>query len=236
MVDPPADRVRQPPRHGRPGRSSSSRPSSPRGCRAPRRARPARPLGAAHRRDRRRRVLGAFVVYSKLNPWLVSLHMVSQPRHGRGGRGRPLPPLQVRLRRGRARRRARPALPPRRPALCGPLRRDGAGRGTVATGAGPARRVELRASCVARRLPIALIDATWIHSAAAVLFIGLVTGTRCSRSGAPTCPTRCGLGVRRLVSSSPGPGGDRPHPVRDAPARGRSSSCTSPARCRSPSA
>ena len=46
-------------------------------------------------------LLGALVVYSKLNPYLVSLAPAAQPRHGRRGHAA-LPPRQVPLRAGRA--------------------------------------------------------------------------------------------------------------------------------------
>jgi cytochrome c oxidase assembly protein subunit 15 len=51
---------------------------------------------------------------------------------------------------------------------------------------------------VARRLPFAFSSAAWIHSVAATLFIGLVTGLLLAvwKGGAPTALQR---GVRRLV-------------------------------------
>jgi heme a synthase len=140
-------------------------------------------------------VLGAFVVYSKLNPWLVSVHMLlslsmvvvgavlyhrSKYVYGPGARADVRDP-HFRL-------IARLLWVPFGALLVA---------GTITTGAGP-HAGSFQGQMRARRLPIALVDATWIHSVAAVLFIGLVTGLLFAiwRSGVPDALR---LGVRRLV-------------------------------------
>ncbi|MDE3065180.1 MAG: COX15/CtaA family protein [Acidobacteriota bacterium] len=140
-------------------------------------------------------VLGAFVVYSKLNPWLVSLHMMlslsmvvvgavlyhrSKYVYGPGARADVRDP-HFRL-------IARLLWVPFVALLAA---------GTVTTGAGP-HAGSSQGQLTARRLPIALIDATWIHSAAAVLFIGLVAGLLAAIWRA-NMPDALRLGVRRLV-------------------------------------
>jgi heme a synthase len=69
--------------------------------------------------------------------------------------------------------------------------------GTATSGSGP-HAGNSQGQLVARRLPFALSSAAWVHSLAAVLFIGLVVGLLLAiwRSAAPT-PLK--LGVRRLV-------------------------------------
>ncbi len=140
-------------------------------------------------------VLGAYVVYSKLNPWLVALHMLlslsmvvvgailyhrSKYVYGPGARADVRDPYFRVL--------ARWLWVPYVATVMA---------GTVATGAGPhagSAQGQLRA----RRLPIALIDASWLHSVAAVLFVGMVAGLLAAiwRSGVPDALR---LGVRRLV-------------------------------------
>jgi cytochrome c oxidase assembly protein subunit 15 len=139
--------------------------------------------------------LGAFVVYSKLNPWLVSLHMLlslamvvvgavlyhrSKYLYGPGARADVRDPHFRIL--------ARLLWVPFAALLVA---------GTVTTGAGP-HAGSSQGQLTARRLPIALIDATWIHSAAAVLFIGLVSGMLFAIWRAPV-PDALRFGVRRLV-------------------------------------
>jgi cytochrome c oxidase assembly protein subunit 15 len=72
--------------------------------------------------------------------------------------------------------------------------------GTMTTGSGPHAGAS-QGQLHARRLPFALSSAAWVHSLAAVLFIGLVLGLLASiwRTGAPK-PLQ--LGVRRLVMIS----------------------------------
>lgn len=140
-------------------------------------------------------LLGALVVYSKLNPWLVALHMVvslamvvaaavlyhrSKYVYGPGARADVRDPhfrLVARL-------------------LWAPFAATVLA-GTVTTGAGP-HAGSSSGQLHARRLPIALIDATWIHSAAAVLFIGIVTGIAFAIWRADV-PQALRAGVRRLV-------------------------------------
>ena len=140
-------------------------------------------------------VLGAFVVYSKLNPYLVSLHMLlslsmvvvgatlyhhSKYIYGPGARADVRDPY--------FRAVARALWVPFTVLLI---------TGTATTGSGP-HAGSSQGQLVARRLPFALSSAAWVHSIAAVLFVGLVTGLLVAiwRSDAPT-PLK--LGVRRLV-------------------------------------
>jgi cytochrome c oxidase assembly protein subunit 15 len=118
-------------------------------------------------------ILGAFVVYSKLNPWLVSLHMLlslsmivisavlyhrSKYVYGPGARSdvRDRHFLLI----------ARLLWIPFAVLLI---------TGTITTGSGPHAGAS-QGQLVARRLPFAFSSAAWVHSLAAVLFIGLVTG------------------------------------------------------------
>jgi len=140
-------------------------------------------------------VLGGFVVYSKLNPYLVSLHLVlsllmvvigatlyhhSKYLYGKGARDDVRDPY--------FRAVARWLWLPFFILVL---------TGTAASGSGP-HAGSSQGQLVARRLPFALSSAAWVHSLAAVLFIGLVTGMLVAiwRSGAPTALK---LGVRRLV-------------------------------------
>jgi cytochrome c oxidase assembly protein subunit 15 len=140
-------------------------------------------------------VLGAFVVYSKLNPWLVSLHMVlsltmvvlsavlyhrSKYLYGPGARADVRDP--------HFRSVARLLWVPFVVLLI---------TGTMTTGSGP-HAGSSQGQLTARRLPFAFSSAAWVHSLAAMLFIGLVVGLLLSiwKTGAPQ-PLQ--LGVRRLV-------------------------------------
>lgn len=140
-------------------------------------------------------LLGALVVYSKLNPWLVSIHMLlslsmvvvgavlyhrSKYVYGPGARADVRDPHFRLL--------ARLLWVPFVALLFA---------GTVTTGAGP-HAGSSQGQLTARRLPIALIDATWIHSVAAVLFIGLVSGLLVAIWRAAV-PDALRFGVRRLV-------------------------------------
>ena len=140
-------------------------------------------------------VLGGFVVYSKLNPWLVSLHMLlslamvvigavlyhrSKYIYGPGARNDVRDP--------HFRAVARILWIPFFILLA---------TGTLTTGSGPhagSSQGQLRA----RRLPFAFSSAAWVHSAAALLFVGLVVGLLLTiwKTGAPKALQ---LGVRRLV-------------------------------------
>jgi cytochrome c oxidase assembly protein subunit 15 len=140
-------------------------------------------------------ILGAFVVYSKLNPWLVSLHMLlslsmvvisavlyhrSKYVYGPGSRRDVRDPHFLWI--------ARLLWIPFVALLF---------TGTMTTGSGP-HAGESQGQLVARRLPFAFSSAAWVHSIAATLFIGLVTGLLFAvwKSAAPTALQ---LGVRRLV-------------------------------------
>jgi cytochrome c oxidase assembly protein subunit 15 len=69
--------------------------------------------------------------------------------------------------------------------------------GTATTGSGP-HAGESQGQLVARRLPFAFSSAAWVHSLAAIFFIGVVLGLLLAiwNSGAPTALKS---GVRRLV-------------------------------------
>jgi cytochrome c oxidase assembly protein subunit 15 len=140
-------------------------------------------------------LLGALVVYSKLNPWLVALHMLlslsmvalgaylyhrSKYVYGPG--------VDALVRDARFRLVARALWVPLAAAVLA---------GTVATGAGPHAGAS-QGQLVARRLPIAFSSAAWIHSVAATAFVAIVLGLLGAiwRTGAPE-PLQ--LGVRRLA-------------------------------------
>jgi cytochrome c oxidase assembly protein subunit 15 len=140
-------------------------------------------------------ILGALVVYSKLNPYLVSLHMLislamvflaallyhhSKYIYGVGARKDVRDPY--------FRSVARAMWIPFVILVI---------TGTATTGSGP-HAGNSQGQLVARRLPFALSSATWVHSLAAVLFVGLVLGLLAAiwKSGAPVALK---FGVRRLV-------------------------------------
>ena len=140
-------------------------------------------------------VLGALVVYSKLNPYLVALHLLlslamvvvgallyhhSKYLYGEGTRSDVRDPYFRAL--------ARALWIPFIVLVM---------TGTATSGSGP-HAGNSQGQLVARRLPFALSSAAWVHSLAAVLFIGLVVGLLLViwESDAPT-PLK--LGVRRLV-------------------------------------
>jgi cytochrome c oxidase assembly protein subunit 15 len=140
-------------------------------------------------------VLGAFVVYSKLNPWLVSMHMLlslsmvvisavlyhrSKYVYGAGARN------DVRDRHFLV--IARLLWIPFVVLLI---------TGTMTTGSGPHAGAS-QGQLVARRLPFAFSSAAWVHSLAAVLFIGLITGLLFA-VWTSAAPSALRLGVRRLV-------------------------------------
>jgi heme a synthase len=140
-------------------------------------------------------ILGAFVVYSKLNPWLVSVHMIlslsmvvlgavlyhrSKYVYGPGARADVRDPHFRLL--------ARLLWIPFVVLLL---------TGTFTTGSGP-HAGGSQGQLVARRLPFAFASATWVHSVAAVLFIGLVTGLVFAIWGS-SAPVALQHGVRRLV-------------------------------------
>jgi len=143
-------------------------------------------------------ILGAFVVYSKLNPWLVSLHMLlsltmvviaavlyhrSKYVYSSDARNDVRDPHFLLV--------ARLLWIPFVVLLV---------TGTLTTGSGP-HAGQTMGQLVARRLPFAFSSAAWVHSVAATLFIGLITGLLLAvwKSGAPVALQR---GVRRLVAIS----------------------------------
>jgi cytochrome c oxidase assembly protein subunit 15 len=140
-------------------------------------------------------ILGAFVVYSNLNPWLVSMHMLlslsmvviaavlyhrSKYVYGPGSRSdvRDRHFLSI----------ARLLWIPFVVLLI---------TGTMTTGSGPHAGAS-QGQLVARRLPFAFSSAAWVHSLAAVLFIGLITGLLFA-IWTKDAPSALRLGVRRLV-------------------------------------
>lgn len=140
-------------------------------------------------------LLGALVVYSKLNPWLVSLHMLlslgmvvlgvvlyhrSKYIYGPGARADVRDP--------HFRTIARLLWIPFVVLIV---------TGTMATGSGPHAGSSV-GQLVARRLPFALSSATWVHSVAAVAFIGLVAGLLLA-VWQTSAAKPLQLGVRRLV-------------------------------------
>ena len=139
--------------------------------------------------------LGAFVVYSKLNPWLVSLHLLlslamvvvgavlyhrSKYVYGPGARSDVREPHFQRI--------ARLLWIPFVVLVV---------TGTATTGSGPHSGAS-QGQLVAKRLPFAFSNAAWVHSATALLFIGLIVGLLLAvwQTGAPKALQ---LGVRRLV-------------------------------------
>jgi heme a synthase len=140
-------------------------------------------------------VLGAFVVYSKLNPWLVSLHLLlslamvvtsailyhrSKYLYGRGTRADVRDPHFRLL--------ARLLWIPFVVLLV---------TGTMTTGSGP-HAGGSQGQLEARRLPFAFSSAAWVHSVAATLFVGLVLGLLVS-VWSTSAPVPLQRGVRRLV-------------------------------------
>ena len=140
-------------------------------------------------------ILGAFVVYSKLNPWLVSLHMLfslsmvvisavlyhrSKYLYGLNARSDVRDPHFLLI--------ARLLWIPFLVLLV---------TGTLTTGSGPHAGAS-QGQLVARRLPFAFSSAAWVHSLAAILFIGLVTGLLFA-IWTKDAPSALRFGVRRLV-------------------------------------
>jgi cytochrome c oxidase assembly protein subunit 15 len=140
-------------------------------------------------------LLGAVVVYSKLNPYLVSLHLLLSLamvavgtllyHHAKYVYG---PGAREDLRDPYFRSLARWLWIPFIVLVI---------TGTATTGSGP-HAGESQGQLVARRLPFAFSSAAWVHSLAAIFFIGVVLGLLLAiwKSGAPTALKS---GVRRLV-------------------------------------
>lgn len=142
--------------------------------------------------------LGALVVYSKLNPWLVSLHMLlslamvvigailyhrSKYLYGPGVRRDVRDPHFLQI--------ARLLWIPFVVLVV---------TGTATTGSGPHSGAS-QGQVVAKRLPFAFSDAAWVHSVAALFFIGLVVGLLFA-IWQTSAPRALQLGVRRLVMIS----------------------------------
>jgi cytochrome c oxidase assembly protein subunit 15 len=140
-------------------------------------------------------ILGAFVVYSKLNPWLVSLHLLlslgmvvigavlyhhSKYIYGPGARSDVRDP--------HFRTIARLLWIPFVILII---------TGTGATGSGP-HSGATQGQVVAKRLPFAFSSVVWVHSVAALFFIGLVVGLLFA-IWQTSAPRALQLGVRRLV-------------------------------------
>jgi cytochrome c oxidase assembly protein subunit 15 len=140
-------------------------------------------------------VLGAYVVYSKLNPWLVSLHLLlslamvvtsailyhrSKYVYGLGARADVRDPHFLAV--------ARLLWIPFIVVLV---------TGTMTTGSGP-HAGGSQGQLEARRLPFAFSSAAWVHSVAAVLFVGVVLGLLLT-VWKTTAPEPLQLGVRRLA-------------------------------------
>jgi cytochrome c oxidase assembly protein subunit 15 len=140
-------------------------------------------------------VLGAFVVYTKLNPWLVAVHLLlslsmvvasavlyhrSKYQYGAGTRAEVRSQQFLWI--------ARLLWVPFIVLLA---------TGTMTTGSGPHAGSSI-GQLHARRLPFAFASATWVHSLAATLFVGLVLGLFIAvwQSNAPVALQK---GVRRLV-------------------------------------
>ncbi len=140
-------------------------------------------------------ILGAFVVYSKLNPYLVSLHLVislamvaigtllyhhSKYLYGRDARED--------VRSPHFRTLARWLWLPFVVLVV---------TGTATTGSGP-HAGSSQGQLVARRLPWAFSSAAWIHSLAAIFFIGIVLGLLLAiwQGGAQSALK---VGVKRLL-------------------------------------
>ncbi len=140
-------------------------------------------------------LLGAIVVYTKLNPWLVSLHMMlslfmvvvgatlyhrSKYLYGEGARAEVRDPFFKKI------ARSTWVL------LAAVLY-----TGTLATGSGP-HAGSATGQLVAKRLSIGFSSAAWIHSLTAILFIGVVFGLLLAIWKTPV-PEPVKFGVRRLM-------------------------------------
>ncbi len=140
-------------------------------------------------------LLGAVVVYSKLNPWLVNLHLIlslamvvlaatlyhrSKYRYGVAESAVVRDPHFKRI--------ARLTWIPLAAVIYA---------GTVTTGSGP-HAGGSQGQITAKRLPIGFSQAAWIHSVAAMSFVALVVGLLLAvwKTAAPL-PLQ--LGVRRLA-------------------------------------
>ncbi len=140
-------------------------------------------------------ILGAFVVYSGLNPWLVSVHMLlsismvvigatlyhrSKYEYGPG--------VEAAVRDEHFHKIARFLWIPFAMVVMA---------GTVVTGAGP-HPGSIKNQHHARRIDIAFSSAAWIHSVVAVTFVALILGLLLA-IWHTNAPEPLQLGVRRLA-------------------------------------
>ena len=140
-------------------------------------------------------VLGAVVVYSHLNPWLVNCHMLvslamvvlgavqyhrSKYVYGPGARVELRSPRLLFIARWLAVNLIIVLVV-----------------GTATTGSGP-HAGNTVGQDVARRLPFALIDVAWVHSLFAIMFIGTVGGLFLYLFKSDAAP-RLQMGLRRLL-------------------------------------
>jgi heme a synthase len=142
--------------------------------------------------------LGSLVVYTKLNPWLVSLHMLislvlvataALTVHRAGHRYDLDAPVHVYDERQRL--IARWLWVPFVAVILS---------GTVTTGAGP-HSGNSQGSLVVRRLPIAFNDAALIHLTVASIFVAIVVALLVSTARWPTAAAIT-TGVRRLAAAT----------------------------------
>lgn len=140
-------------------------------------------------------ILGAIVVYTKLNPWLVSLHMMlslamvvvgatlyhrSKYVYGPNARADIRDPFFKKIARSTWFLLAAVLY-----------------TGTLTTGSGP-HAGSATGQLVAKRLPFALSSTAWVHSVAATLFVGVVVGLFIAIWKTPV-PEPVKFGVRRLM-------------------------------------
>ena len=140
-------------------------------------------------------ILGAFVVYSKLNPYLVSLHLVVSLamvaigtllyHHSKYLYG---PSTRADVRDPYFRKLGRWLWLPFAVLVI---------TGTATTGSGP-HAGSSQGQLVARRLPWAFSSAAWVHSLAAILFIGIVLGLVLA-IWQTNAPASLKIGVKRLL-------------------------------------
>lgn len=140
-------------------------------------------------------ILGAFVVYSKLNPYLVSLHLVISLamvaigtllyHHSKYLYG---PDAREDVRDPYFRRLGRWLWLPFVVLVI---------TGTATTGSGP-HAGSSQGQLVARRLPFAFSSAAWVHSLAAIFFIGIVLGLLLA-VWHNAAPSALKIGVKRLL-------------------------------------
>ena len=140
-------------------------------------------------------LLGAIVVYTKLNPYLVALHLILS--------------LGMVVIAAVNYHRSKYLYDAEHPGIVRNPHYLFAARslwfflglallaGTATTGSGP-HAGNFSGQTIARRLPFALQNATWVHSLAAMFFVAVVTGLLLAVWKSPA-PVALQKGVRRLV-------------------------------------